>query len=341
MTFTDTGSLAPGATANFTITIQATVSNPIGSVVSNTVTSGAANASQVSATANTTVVSPFYELFSGQYGDALKVEVDPNTSNGVFDDFYVDGTLVGSQLLNTLNGIGMYGEFGGETFTADFTNGNPIPATSKGSALYVEGESNPGTQTLILQNGTETADSYTPGPNPGQGGQLLTSGGVTSQISFNGLAPVVDSLAGPATVSADGNNNVITYSQGVIAPTDGLVTVDNFESYEFTNKTTVTLDGGGGNDTFNINNPTIPTGLTGITVNGGPGVSKLNVDAYGNAPTVTTPGSITIPTLTPVTYTGIAAVQITDAPDLPLTPVATVVTGTAGAADEFRGRRVS
>jgi hypothetical protein len=49
----------------------------------------------------------------------------------------------------------------------------------------------------------------------------------------------------------------------------GQVTVDGFESYEFANKGMLTVNALAGSDFVNLNNPTTPAGLTGITVNGG------------------------------------------------------------------------
>ena len=49
----------------------------------------------------------------------------------------------------------------------------------------------------------------------------------------------------------------------------GLVTVDGFESLEFSNFGTLVIDAGAGSDEINLNNPTTPTALTDIEVNGG------------------------------------------------------------------------
>src|SRR5207244_1024603 len=38
---------------------------------------------------------------------------------------------------------------------------------------------------------------------------------------------------------------------------------------DFVNQTTLQIDGQGGSDTISLNNPSTPTGLTGITINGG------------------------------------------------------------------------
>lgn len=114
-----------------------------------------------------------------------------------------------------------------------------------------------------------TADSqYTPGPAAGQGRLVLTGGATTMIITFTGLEPVVDLVPGTLTVSGTNADNAINYTRGSVAAR-GLVSVDGFETIEFSNKTTLTLNGGAGNDVISIANPARPTGLTGITVNGG------------------------------------------------------------------------
>ena len=47
--------------------------------------------------------------------------------------------------------------------------------------------------------------------------------------------------------------------------TTGVVTIDAFESYEFANKTHLTINALAGDDVINLNNPTTPTGLMDIT----------------------------------------------------------------------------
>ena len=47
------------------------------------------------------------------------------------------------------------------------------------------------------------------------------------------------------------------------------MTIDEHELIEFANKTALTINAGAGQDTISVNNPATPTGLTGITINGG------------------------------------------------------------------------
>ena len=95
----------------------------------------------------------------------------------------------------------------------------------------------------------------------------------------------------------------------------GLVAVDGFETFEFANKTTLTINGLGGDDTIQVRNDGTPTGLTGVTVNGQDGadtvraVGTLGLDQIGFNPTSFDRATLTInalPTLTIQTTEGVA-----------------------------------
>jgi hypothetical protein len=194
-----------------------------------------------------------------------------------------------------------------------------IPLTYDGGA---------GIDTLTLVGGTATADQYIPGPDAGEGNLALTfaqSG--TESVSFSNLSPVLDSVAGPLTVTGTNANNTITYSAGSVI-TNGLIAEDNFESIEFTNKTILTINGGGGDNTTIVNNPNTPTGLVAINVTGGTGNNTLIVNAQDKlviqsditAAIVNIPGATPVP----VGYTNTANVKVINSIDqltgVPLTP---------------------
>src|SRR5207247_850393 len=156
-----------------------------------------------------------------------------------------------------------------------------------------------------------------PGPNIGEGTSTIIIAGVTQTVRFSSLEPVLDTVAGPLTVSGTAADNAINYSQGSVAA-NGLVTIDNFESIEFFNKSQLPIHPGAGHDTINLNNPHTPTGLTGdcnlaaglvtpICVNGGdaaeadvltihgvPGVDEL-LRVFPDADNVTLVASNTVP----------------------------------------------
>ena len=147
--------------------------------------------------------------------------------------------------------------------------------------------------------------------NPGQGSDVIVGAAGTQAVYFQNLAPVYDNVPAPLTVVGTPSNNTINYEQGpnsgnAAAPyngdSTGLVTVDNFEALEFSHKTTLTLQGLNGDDTFTINNITTPTGLTAINVHGGLGNNTLVVDANSMPvlSSMVTSAQVNIPGATPI-----------------------------------------
>ena len=163
---------------------------------------------------------------------------------------------------------------GDDSLTVDSING-AIPI-----AINFHGGGN--ADLLTLTGGTATSDVYTPGPNPGQGTSTIVIGSVTQTVTFTGLEPVLDLVAGPLTVNGTNADNAINYSQGSVAA-NGLVSVDGFETIEFSGKTSLTINALAGSDTINLNSPTTPAGLTGITVNGGDPTAGDTVIVNGTA----------------------------------------------------------
>lgn len=151
---------------------------------------------------------------------------------------------------------------GDDTFTVDFAAGNPIPT----GGISLDGGL--GRDSLTLINNTATADTYTPGLTVGSGTIDITVAALARRINFANFEPVIDLVAGPLVVNGTPSSNAIAYTQGAVAA-NGRVTIDDHESIEFSNKTTLVINALAGSDTISINNPSTPTGLTGITVNGG------------------------------------------------------------------------
>jgi hypothetical protein len=255
------------------------------------------------------------------------------TDNGVVE---YAGLLAG-----VAGGIQFNGLAGNDTLTVDFSNGNPIPTGG------IDFDGGTGFDSMTLQGGAETAESYSPGPNPGSGTIQITAGATAGPatagtIHFENLSPVFDMTPGPLTVNGTNAANAINYNEGsatvadytanprVFNPAWGEVSVDNNEPMEFTNKTTLTINSLPGNDIINLNNPFTPMGvtntLTGITVNGGPpaaGSDTLIVNANTTAgaginfaPTSATAGTITGTGVggaspgVPITFSNIAQVEI-------------------------------
>ena len=163
-------------------------------------------------------------------------------------------------------GIQFNGLAGNDTLTVDFSNGNPIPV----GGLDFDGGT--GLNGMTLQGGVETSDTYSPGLNPGVGHSFPDRGRHPGQCGFQG-DPFREPFAGPGYRARSAGrqrtpaDNAINYTRA--RSPNGLVTIDNFESIEFSNKSTLTINGLAGSDEVNLNNSSTPTGLTGITVNGG------------------------------------------------------------------------
>ncbi len=134
-----------------------------------------------------------------------------------------------------------------------------------------------GSDTLQVQGTPNTAPvdvRYSPGLQPDEGRLAYDDGDADTLfndmiISFDNLEPVVELVAAASlTVDGNGADNAISYSVGS-TNNRGLVSIDGFETIDFANKTTLVLNAAGGSDEISTNNPNTPSGLTGITINGG------------------------------------------------------------------------
>lgn len=181
------------------------------------------------------------------------------TINGLTTIFtnFIGGPIAAS----SVERIAVDGGGGADQLTVDSTNG-AIP-------IFVSYDVGADSDSLVLTGGTATSNVYSPGPNPGQGTSTAVIGGVTQTVSFSNIEPLVDLVAGPLAVNATPADNAISYAQTPGDPTRGRVTIDNLEYIDFSAKTTLTINALGGSDTISLNNASTPTGLTGITVNGG------------------------------------------------------------------------
>ena len=138
---------------------------------------------------------------------------------------------------------------------------------------------------------------------------------------------MIDLVGGPLVVNATNADNAINYIQGpnsntpaVGNATSGLVSIDNQESIEFANKTTLVINALAGSDTTNLNNPTTPTGLTDIFVNASDPTASdsLVVNGRGGfsetmrlAPAATGAGTITnFLAVPPIHFTGIEHLDV-------------------------------
>jgi hypothetical protein len=247
------------------------------------------------------------ELQGTAVADAVTVTATTATLNGVVVTF---GTGLAALSVSALGGD--------DSLTVDSASG--------GVAIAVRYDGGDGTDSLALTGGTATSDTYRPGPAPGTGTSTIVIGGVTQAVSFANLEPVTDDVAGPPTVTGTPGDDTITYSA---APTAGFgqVAVNGLEPILFTNKTTLTIDGGTGGDTITLTNAATPTGLTGITADGNIGLDSLVVNAFGGQPDIATAGILTIPGQPGIGYANFERVQVLNAPDQPLTTTPASITG--------------
>ncbi|MGA2616932.1 MAG: VCBS repeat-containing protein [Thermoguttaceae bacterium] len=183
----------------------------------------------------------------------------------------------------TFDGSPVYSFNNIQRFAFDGGTGNDLLAVDSTFSLLnlpggIQYNGGTGFNTLQLtQTGgkTQTSDTYSVGPDTGEGTDVIVGGGNTQTVYFQNLAPVQDNVpATTVTVNATPAANAINYVQGPgggIFGSDktGFITIDTQESYEFSQKPNLVVNGQAGSDEINLNDPTTPTGLTGsITVNG-------------------------------------------------------------------------
>ncbi len=234
-------------------------------------------------------------------------EVDVNAGSG--GDTI---TLNGQGGNSGLSKVNIKGGVGNDTLIVNSSNGLFATPTSNTNGIFFNGGGG-FDGLMLLQTGgtTQTSDVYHPGPNTGEGIDVINGPSGTQTVSFQNLAPVYDNVPGPLTVVGTASNDTINYEQGpnsgnAAAPyngdTTGLATVNNFEALEFSHKTTLTLQGGNGDDTFVINDLSTPTGLATINVSGQLGNNTLVVDANSMSVTssMVTSSQVDIPVATPV-----------------------------------------
>ncbi len=197
--------------------------------------------------------------------DRLLIRLD---AAGTSIEFVENGALTDSEPLASVSQINVWGLAGDDTLTVD--NGNGLIIVAGG--IHYDGGA--GVNSLVMQQTggvAPSSSSYTPGPAAGAGSSSFGGPGGSQTIVFQNLAPVIDTVPSPSlTINANNADNSISYTAGIVDPVhNGLIGVDAFETYEFSNKTNVTINGLGGNDEISLNNPNTPTGLTSLTINAG------------------------------------------------------------------------
>ena len=241
------------------------------------------------------------------------------------DSLTIDG-LAGNDTINLTGGAtnqqnDQFNFLGGEG--DDSLNINmPNAFMFDGTGLFFDGGS--GADRLTVQNtaalnNAVTSTTYTVGAAVGAGKLTYVDGFSQDMVvDFVNLEPVVDLVVSAnLIVNATNANNAINYAAGVVA-TNGLVSVDDQETIEFSNKVQLTINALAGSDTVNLNNPTTPTALTTIVVNGGDPTDSDTLIINGRAglqdqirllPTVQGAGTITQTGVPARNYTGIEVIR--------------------------------
>jgi hypothetical protein len=273
--------------------------------------------------------------FAGE-NDTFRMVRDVN--NPAFVHVFVNGVEDASSpfQLATIHQINVNGLDGNDTLVIDDSNG----LINVPGGIHYDGGTGRNTLQIVQTGGaTETSDVYSVGPNNGEGSDVIVGATGTQTIQFQNLAPVLDTVpATTATVNGTPADNAINYTTGSIVA-NGLITIDNQESYEFSNKTNLVVNGGAGSDTINLNNQAAaPTGLTSITANGGDPTASDTLIVNGIAgvaddlqatPTGTGAGTVSdtpAPTFVPLTFSGIEHLtvvgQLADADGLDISSTA-------------------
>ncbi|MBX7073981.1 MAG: hypothetical protein K1X71_12610, partial [Pirellulales bacterium] len=201
------------------------------------------------------------------------IRIVRNAANPSLLDVTLNGALyLPRPQLSTLNQINVHGLSGNDTLIVDSSNGLvEVPG-----GIRFDGGT--GFDLIRLeQTGGDQQDShvYSVGALNNSGTSVITGPSGVQQLFFENVEPLVDLVpAVNLTVNGTPESNAINYGVGSVA-TNGLVTVDNYESIEFSNKDTLTINAGSGNDVVNLNNVNVPTELTLIGVHGDDGDDEI------------------------------------------------------------------
>jgi hypothetical protein len=211
--------------------------------------------------------------FAGQ-DDTIILRIDPN--NPALLDVVLNGAvttypIAAVQQIN-VNGLG-----GNDQLIVDSSSG--LVSVAKG--IRFDGGTQSDSLTLQQTNGPTVVDNtYSVGPDIGQGTSKIRVGAAIQEVTFDNLEPVFDLVPAPfLNVTATAEANAISYTSG--AGANGKVLIDNYESIEFANKGRVIVDASFGDDTVNLGNHSIPAGLTRFDVLGGDGRDVVQASVGG------------------------------------------------------------
>ena len=138
--------------------------------------------------------------------------------------------------------------------------------------LYFDGGAG---EDLLRLAGTTAVDA---GTYKADGTIIHTIGADQQFVAFDNLESVIDIVPGPLTVEGTGSSNIINLDVGPNTGSDlvgGLdserVSVDDLNALEFAGKTSLRINGLAGHDTIDLNDASLPAELTSVTLDGGSG----------------------------------------------------------------------
>ena len=170
-----------------------------------------------------------------------------------------------------IDSLSFSGGDGNDTLTIENPAGG-LFAPSGGIKYDGGSQSGPPGDKLDLRGGVADSAADQAGATRDAGTLTHALGALTQWVAYRGIEPITDTSASTSvTITGTSASETIGIDNGG-ATSDGQIRVtgSDFESYEFSNKTNVTVNASGGDDTITVNNSDQATGLTGdMTVNAG------------------------------------------------------------------------
>ena len=219
-----------------------------------------------------------YTASAAPCGEKNQITLKLHGANLVLSDSR-SGFILCSRPLALTRGVEIKGAGGdtNDTLTVDFSGG-PF---SLPEGLRFDGGVG-GYDTLVVTGGTSAREIYDP---KNQNDGVITLDG--TRIIYSNIEPVIDTV--PAvnfTFNGPASDDLINIVDGGVLGGDALTQVNSsnspsptFESIAFSNKTNVIVNSMDGSDTITLNNPNPATGMTTLTINGGNGDDSIIVTA--------------------------------------------------------------
>jgi hypothetical protein len=206
------------------------------------------------------VTTAAYGIVSAPGGYVLTATGDQAYGNQA-DQFLIGTDSTGQFLQVSSNGVmGFYGDQGAVfRVNVNALGGNDdLTVDSSGGLTHIAGgiyyDGGAGVNTLHLtQTGgaTQTSDTYSVGPNPGDARSVIAGPSGTQSIFAMNLAGVTDVVpASSFIVNGTPAHNFITATKGASAGS-GSVSIDNFAPIQYSNKVNLSINGMGGSDVIN------------------------------------------------------------------------------------------